>query len=853
MNALRSAFQRTLPTLIGALSLSGLALGQTTITPGDLAIVGINANNGGCSGVSAQDEISFICFKNITVNTVIIVTDNGYERQNAGLWGDNEGVVRFQLTAGPITAGTVITFRCPSAGLPAMVTPATSTWSVVSLNGGSTLNMNSGGDQIFFLQPGVGGTYSAGTAATNDGFFTNCTILYAFNTKNVWSSFVNTTQDSGLPPGSLCFSMNPTAATDFVKFTDLAAGGGFLTRTQRQWIIDIDNSANWSTYANCTAYNSGSPNYAGGFTFPITGSTFQNGLWTGAKTQDWFDCRNWDDAEVPNAASNVIINQTKLQDCVVGINGTTPLTAQCATLSVSSNNAAQPILTIDNGRQLVVSGGASVVRTINATPMGILVTNGSFTAGALTMVGSAGAAQNAYFRSNSAANQVQINGDVLISSGGMLHLINGTMNLTGNFRSMDALATSTPFYELNSVVTFNGSGPQSIITTGFEEFFGTLRVNKSAGDLTLSAPITVNVNLDLLQGRVFSTTTNLLTVGLLGTSTNASNSSFVSGPVMKEGSAAFTFPIGKNSNYRPASLTPVAGLGNDAFRAEYFPATAPNTPAVLFGPTLAPTLDHISECEYWQIDRTFGSTSAFVTLSWDAATSCGVTLLPDLRVARWNGSLWEDQGNGGTTGNLLSGTVTTTGAQPNFSPWTLASVSAENPLPIELMYFVARPEGAQVKLEWATASERDNAHFTVERSADGLVFENVLQRPGAGNSSSVITYDDLDRAPLPGVSYYRLRQTDSNGESTVSPVVAVTFEGWHGAPVVLYGTDGLTVVHDARAGASFDVLDLMGRLITGGTIVQQGRLDLPLDGLAAGTYVLRLRDGERVQSVQFVH
>jgi hypothetical protein len=839
----RAALRLSLTFLVVTSALVRPAFAQTTLTPGDLAIVGVNANNS-CITATA-DEISFICFKNITTNTQIDLTDNGFERQLAGLWGEGEGFNRLIRTGPMIPAGTVITIRINGLVLPTVVAPDAA-WTVLAPFGQS-VNMNSNGDQLFFTQ---GGTWT-NPAGTNNTSFTG-TVLYAFNTKTAWVPFTNSTQDSGLPPGSLCFSMNPTAATDFVKYTDASFGGAFATRTQRAWLIDIDNSANWSTYASCAAYNSGTPNYVGGFAFPITGGTFSNGLWTGAKSQDWFDCRNWDDAEVPNAASNVVINQTKIQDCVVGINGSTPLTAQCATLAVSSSTTAQPLLTIDNGRQLVVSGGASVIRSGAVTNIGITVTNGSFTAGALTLLGSAAAAQNAVFRNNVATNTVQINGDVLISTGGQLNLITGSMNLTGNFRSMDALAGSTPFFELNSVVQFNGAGPQSIITSGHEEFFGTLRVNKSASDLTLSAPITVNVNLDLQQGRVFSTNANLLTVGLLGSATNASNNSFVSGPVMKEGSTAFTFPIGKNTTHRPASITPVAGLGNDAFRAEYFPATTPNTPSVLFGPALAPTLDHISDCEYWQIDRTFGSTSAFVTLSWDAATSCGVTLPADLRVARWNGTLWEDRGNGGTTGGLLAGTVITAAAQPNFSPWTLASVSAQNPLPIELMYFLARPQGDVVQLDWATASERDNAFFTVERSADGMRFEPVLTRDGAGNSATTLHYTDADPRPLPGTSYYRLRQTDHDGTSTLSEVVPVTFTTATDGLTILYGEQGPVAVHGFPTGSRYTVLDLMGRTVSDGVVTQEGRLELPVNGLAAGTYVLRLTDGRQVRSAQFV-
>ena len=836
----------------------GASVGQTVLTPGDLAVVGVNANNS-CIAAT-NDEISFVCFKNITQNTKFIITDCGYQTQNAGLWGDNEGVVQLWYTGvAPIPAGTVITIR--QAGAITVVSPA-GTWTITVISG--SFDMNSSGDQLFIFQPGLVGPYWNNPAGTNNAFFTNCTLLYAFNTKAAWTPFTYTgaascpgtgTCDSDLPPGSLCFSMAPTAASNYVKFTDAVAGGSFATRTQRQWIIDLDNSANWATYGTCALYNSGVPVYAAGYTIPITVASFTNGLWTGAKTQDWFDCRNWDDAEVPTAASNVIINQTRIQDCQVGITALTPLTAQCATLQVSSNSATAPQLTINNGRQLVVSGATTINRTAAGLNMGITVGSGSFTAGSLTMQGSAAGSLNGMFRNLSALNTVQINGDVLINNGGRLDLTGGTLYLTGNFRSMDATAGVTGFSDVGSLVRFNGGGPQAIMTNGFQEEFGTLQVSKSAGDLSLSAPVLVKTNLDLINRRVFSTSTNLMSLSAAATATNASNASFVSGPVQKFGTADFTFPVGKSTYYRPASLTTITGLATDAYTAEYFLTPAPATAWVLglFPGTLDATLDHISDCEYWQIDRSNGSPNAFVTLSWDAATSCGVTLLADLRVARYDGAVWRDRGNGGTTGSLIAGTVISSASQTAFSPWTLASVSAQNPLPIELMYFTAVPHGDVVNLEWATATELNNDRFVVERSVDGFNFQPVVSRSGAGTSASVIEYQDLDRSPLPGLSYYRLGQIDLDGTTTWSDMVPVEFSASGARPLtVLYGTDELTAVHGFGAGASFEVLDPLGRVVFSGISGQDGRTPLQLSNLAHGTYVLRISSGSRSESTQFV-
>jgi len=68
----------------------------------------------------------------------------------------------------------------------------------------------------------------------------------------------------------------------------------------------------------------------------------------------------------------------------------------------------------------------------------------------------------------------------------------------------------------------------------------------------------------------------------------------------------------------------------EQFTAEYF-YTNPQGP---YGNVRDLSLDHISQCEYWTLNQVSGSATRTINLSWDA-TSCGVTLLSDLRVARW--------------------------------------------------------------------------------------------------------------------------------------------------------------------------------------------------------------------------
>jgi hypothetical protein len=294
------------------------------------------------------------------------------------------------------------------------------------------------------------------------------------------------------------------------------------------------------------------------------------------------------------------------------------------------------------------------------------------------------------------------------------------------------------------------------------------------GTVTLNASASVNGNLDLVRGWLLTTTANLLTLADNATSSGASNNSFVNGPLLKTGNDAFVFPVGKNTYYASIAISAPANAGSE-FSAEYFQTDPdPFYNTLLLDATLA----GVSRCEYWMLDRLAGTDAVSVTLSWDT-TECGpgyVATPADLVVARWDGALWRDHGNGGTTGGIQTGTVVSAGPVSSFSPFTLGSSTLLNPLPVELLSFTAVPEGSNVKTAWQTATETNSDYFIIERSADGAAWEFVARREAAGFSTQVRNYEAFDLMPLPGVSYYRLRQTDINGTEHIYPPVAVNFE-----------------------------------------------------------------------------
>ena len=103
--------------------------------------------------------------------------------------------------------------------------------------------------------------------------------------------------------------------------------------------------------------------------------------------------------------------------------------------------------------------------------------------------------------------------------------------------------------------------------------------------------------------------------------------------------------------------------------------------------------------------------------------------------------------------------------------------ATDSAFPVELLDFTAEVDSEiYVRCEWATASEKNNKGFTVQRSIDGFVFENLDDIAGKGDSQDIQQYDYLDRKPLAGKSFYRLKQVDFDGSFTYSEIRSVVFD-----------------------------------------------------------------------------
>ncbi len=165
-------------------------------------------------------------------------------------------------------------------------------------------------------------------------------------------------------------------------------------------------------------------------------------------------------------------------------------------------------------------------------------------------------------------------------------------------------------------------------------------------------------------------------------------------------------------------------------------------------------------------------------------------------------------------------------------------------LPVEYVgAFRALPHPGYIELVWQTASEVNNAGFTVERSVDGTNWQSLQTISGQGSTQLSTTYRSRDMEPVPGRSYYRLRQEDYDGQYNYSSVVSVWWESSF-AEIRLFPnpTKGGWVMVKYDVGPYYlDVFDLLGKRVMRVQDASTGETRLDLNEFQQGVYTVQLR------------
>jgi hypothetical protein len=314
------------------------------------------------------------------------------------------------------------------------------------------------------------------------------------------------------------------------------------------------------------------------------------------------------------------------------------------------------------------------------------------------------------------------------------------------------------------------------------------------------------------------------------------------------------FPVGLAGSYTPAGL---ANTGQTAdFRVRVFPNVHE------FG--LSGAVRNQSTVQRtWEIEPLgpqAGAVDVALRLQWNAADEHLEFYTIRAYMAKHRGQpgqRWERLNSQPTAGNGPFAVVAS--GIREFSKFTVAS--GLDLLPVRWLYFTASAQGADARLDWATASEQNNRGFVVEKSHHGLHFDSIGFVPGRDYSDRQRDYTFLDKNFVDN-AYYRLRQVDADYQFELSRVVFLAKEGGNLAgfrldPNPVDDQQALRLQSSAPPPGEVRVqlFNSVGQLLgeARGSLPQLNEwLNARKTGLATGAYFLRVGTGTAAQILPWV-
>jgi hypothetical protein len=193
---------------------------------------------------------------------------------------------------------------------------------------------------------------------------------------------------------------------------------------------------------------------------------------------------------------------------------------------------------------------------------------------------------------------------------------------------------------------------------------------------------------------------------------------------------------------------------------------------------------------------------------------------------------------------LIASRNTGTAADGYFDDLSLTHSST---LPVTLLSWQGKNIDSHIVLDWKTSEEISNDYFTIERSTNSIDWNTIATIDGAGTTQQLTGYSFTDTNPAVGIQYYRLIQSDINGTTSISNVIAVPFYSSTG--ITLFPNPTADLIHLSVAEASNTsviLYSIAGEKVLSLELNPGNFHTLNLQSLSPGIYLLEYTTDEKV-------
>ncbi|MFW5768153.1 MAG: T9SS type A sorting domain-containing protein, partial [Bacteroidota bacterium] len=598
----------------------------------------------------------------------------------------------------------------------------------------------------------------------------------------------------------------------------VAYTGDMSAVTQIEWILRINDPANWTNYDvgdNNDDYNddfySNGPDYANTCqTFSINPGGYTHGTWTGQRNTQWFECANWESLVIPDETTDVLFDS---DDCSNNIELVAGETAECNDLTLQGTDVYSLWGEGDETKKIEIFGDLTIK-----------------------------------------------NDDLLAFDDFDAGTDDGTIILHGDWINQTG---TDGFYQGNSLVVFNGNQSQTISSTETETFHE-IKIDKASNNLNLQQNITTS-NLEFVNGLL---STDAYSIFIDNTSENASSghntNSYINGNLRRAATnaGAYDFPVGDASNYELAtvdvtSATSLTHLDAHFATADLGPLSIGSLGLVVDGTPLVSVLD----AGYWEIEPNTGASVNYdIEVNLAGSSNAAADAEQHAVIKRDDaGSDWELQGSHDNTTQSISGGVVTAqvSSLSGFSQFAIAR-SNQFPLAVELTDFDASCQHGHVLLEWTTASEENSDYFRIEYAPDARSWKTIDKVLAFGTTNQQQAYQLL-LEDVPETGYFRLSEVDTDGTVTSYKPAYINCSNGEQAEFTLAPNPAKTSTNLKAQNASADfylvrINDMQGRLVKAVSWENPAEqsLMISLSDLPSGMYNVKVFNESEVQYLKFI-
>lgn len=177
-------------------------------------------------------------------------------------------------------------------------------------------------------------------------------------------------------------------------------------------------------------------------------------------------------------------------------------------------------------------------------------------------------------------------------------------------------------------------------------------------------------------------------------------------------------------------------------------------------------------------------------------------------------------------------------------------------LPVKFLSFDAVAKNNLVQLKWETATEINSSNFVIEKSADAKNWNAIGTVNAAGNSSNNQQYSYTDEEQVS--SYYKLKQVDLDGKFDYSKIVYATINSVKNTMNIypMPANNSINISSDkfknTNNTVSVKIIDLKGKIVGERTFDKNESLNLDVNAIAKGIYILQLTNGVDIEMKKFV-